>query len=450
MHIAFIRPSLGVKGRKSYTSLAFLEPLTFAVLAALTPRDVQISFFDERIDEVPLDRRFDLVAISVETYVARRAYEISSAFRKNGIPVVMGGFHPTLVPDEAAIHCDSVVVGEAEETWGAVLEDARRKALRRVYRGSDRPRPSSYPCDRSVFGTRHYLPLRLVQFRRGCIHSCEFCAVRTFYRDSAHGRDVDDVIKEMRSLGSRFVFFVDDNLAADRESARELLSRMKGMGVRWTAQVTLDVAGDPEFLDLMKESGCLCLILGLESLDSGNLRRMKKDWMGSALPHLERSLREIKQRGILVYATFIFGYDNDDPGVFARTVDFAIEQKLFLANFNMLQPFPGTALYRRLEEQGRLIYPCWWLDPAYRWDLPAFKPVGMTPEALREGCAFARRRFNSISGMVRRSLDFHANLGDLFRSLVFFSGNLVSRHDICHKQGLRLGFQRAAAQETAG
>jgi radical SAM superfamily enzyme YgiQ (UPF0313 family) len=423
-----------------------MEPLVFAVLAGMTPAEHEVIFFDERIERVPTEEQFDLAAFSVETYTARRAYQLADAFRQHGTPVVLGGFHPTLCPEEAVLHADAIATGEVENTWTHILEDAQCGRLQGIYRSPGRSALTSVPVDRTIFRHIAYLPLALVQFSRGCTHCCDFCSIQQFYGPRLTHRPTADVLAEIDGLPTRNVFFVDDNITADRHAARELFTALKKRRIRWISQASLDIVQDPELLDLMAASGCFGLIIGLESLNEQNLALMKKAWVGS-LGGYAQALRAIKERGMLVYGAFVFGYDYDTPASFQQTIHFALEQKLFLATFNMLQPFPGTPLYTQLQAEGRLLYDRWWMDPRYLWDKAAFRPIGMSAEELAEECRKARSCFNSMASIVSRGIDPHAHLKDPFRFFVYLLGNLISRQDIRQKQGLSLGF--AVDERTA-
>lgn len=439
MKIAFVKPAMGLQGIRPYRSRAMMEPLVFATLAGLTPAGHDIAFFDERCEPVPVNEPFDLAAISVETYTARRAYQLAAAFRQHGTPVVLGGFHPTLCPEEAASHADAIALGEVEATWPRLLADAQAGQLHGIYRAPGRADLAQLTIDRTIFRGKPYLPMALLQYSRGCLHDCDFCAIRQFYGRRLSHRPVDDVLREVDGLKTRTLFFVDDNLVADRSAARDLCTALISRRVRWVSQASLDVTRDPDLLDLLAESGCFGLIIGLESLNPHNLAQMGKSWAG-ALGGYARALQALKARGLLVYGAFVFGYDHDTLQSFTDTVDFAIAEKLFIATFNMLQPYPGTPLYARLRDEGRLLYDRWWMHPEYLWDRAAFHPARMTPDELAAGCREARRRFNSAGSILTRSLDLQAHLKDLFRAFVYFSGNAISREDIRRKAGVALGY----------
>lgn len=428
MRITLIHPRLA----EGYQTPAVMEPLALAILAALTPKTHTIRAIDERLEAVPFAEPADLVAISVSTFSATRAYEIAANYRNRGVPVVMGGFHPTIQPEEALKHSDAVAMGDAEGSWSQVLGDAAAGRLQRLYSPASRPSEPVQP-DRSVFRGKKYLPLRLVQFGRGCPRACEFCAVRAFYGGGIKQRPVEAVVEELRSCRARRVFFVDDNLLADRGAFRRLMEAIRPLQLRWSSQMELSIADDPELLNLARESGCQSLTIGFESLSEGNLRQMGKAWNRAS--NFEVRLTRIRQASIMVYGTFLFGYDEDDPGSFRHTLEFALNQKLFIANFNPLQPIPGTPLYERLRQEGRLLYDRWWMEPGYRWQEALLRPRGMTPKQLTDGCRWARERFHDLAAIARR-LPSRPHFASLDNLVVYLASNWVSRMDIRAKSRL--------------
>ena len=289
--------------------------------------------------------------------------------------------------------------------------------------------------------------MKLVQFGRGCCHSCGFCSIRAFYGSRIRYRPVDEVINEITALGSRGIIFTDDNLFADKASAVELLHRLKPLKVRWTCQAGLETASDESLLRLMAASGCLSVIVGLESLNDHNLAQLHKT-QAQTSGQYEELLGNFHRHGIMVYGAFVFGCDEDTVDDFKRSLDFAVRQKLFLVNFNPLIPTPGTPLYQRLREEGRLIDDPWWLNPDYRYGAAAFHPRGMSADELTAGCYWARTRFNRIGTIVRRGLNFKANTRSLYNAGAYFAVNYINRREIMRKQGLPLG-QPGGALETA-
>lgn len=415
-----------------------MEPLAPALLAALTPKDVEVRFADDRMEPVPYDAPADLVAMSVETYTARRAYQIASRFRERGVPVVMGGFHPTLVPEEAARHAEAVVVGEAEGLWPRLLDDARSGRLEPVYRAPARPSLSGPAPDRSIFAGRRYLPVGLVEAGRGCRWVCEFCSIQSAFQATQTRRPVAEIVDEVRRVNAPLVFFVDDNFVSDPEGARELCRALVPLKKRWVSQASVDAAHDEGLLELMRKSGCQGLLVGFESLDPGTLRRMRK---GFATAHggYEPALANLRRFGLRLYATFIVGYDEDGPEVFDELLAFSERHRFFIAAFNHLTPFPGTPLYRRFEEEGRLLFERWWLDPAYRYGMVPFRPVRMGPEEVEEGCVRTRARFYRPASIARRALDPKVNARGAFLAAQFLMINAAIRREVTQRRRWPLG-----------
>ncbi|NCB40459.1 MAG: B12-binding domain-containing radical SAM protein [Erysipelotrichia bacterium] len=392
------------------------------------------------------DTSLRINTITTETFAALRAYQIASEFRRRGVRVILGGFHPTLLPEEAEHFCDALALGEVENIWPEVIADLGRGQLKKVYKN-----PGSglhnFKCNRAIFKNKHYLPVNLIETSRGCRFSCNFCSVRSFYGSEVYHRPVEEVVAEITRLNSSFVFFADDNIASHPDKAREIFRAIKPLKIKWASQASLTSATNPQFLDEMAESGCIAAVIGIESTNPATLQKMNKAW-SNRLGEIDKLLQAYRQRGIMVYATFVFGYPHDTVNSISETVDFALAQKFFMANFNMLQPFPGTPIYEELRAQNRLIFPKWWIDQDYRWELAAFRPENMTPEELSQAVSKARQRFNSFSGIFRRAGDLSANFSSPFKALLFMAANLISRRDISKKTRMKPGFSNCELLTT--
>lgn len=443
MKISLIRPSFGNRIAGAYIPSNRIQPLALANIAGLTGRNHELIFFDDRIEPIDYEANTDLVAISVETHTARRSYEIAKRFRKTGVPVVMGGFHPTLIPEEVSEYADSVVIGEAESVWAQILQDVGKKALKKYYKPERRYNLIGINPNRDIFRNKRYMPLIPVEFGRGCKYSCDFCAVGAFYEGKYLHRPVKEVISELKNLDKKnLILFTDDNIIADPPAAKELFNAITPLGIRWVGQASMEFAQDAELLHLAAKSGCTCLLIGFESLSKDNLVRMKKtsnlrsgDWM--------EIVAKIRNAGIRIYGTFIFGYDADTATSFKDTLKFALQNKFFIANFNHLVPYPGTSLYKRLFDENRLIYKKWWLDEDYYYGGLAFNPVSVSPAEIEKGCNSVKAEFNSVYNILCRACDLKANTKDLKNLSEFLMCNMLSYREITMKRNMRLINERS-------
>ncbi len=435
MKISFILPAIGKKPGQPYIGTWKMEPLTIAVLQSLTPKDVETELFDDRIELIDFDTETDLVAITVETYTARRSYQIAEAFRNRGIPVVMGGYHVTLIPEEAAVYADSLILGNAEDVWLQVVEDVRRRQLKKSYRG--KVTYSHRPPDKSIFNGKKYLPISLVETGRGCGHACEFCAISSYYGCQYHRRPLDFILSDIRASDHRYHFLVDDNLVADMDHAKNLFKAMKPLKIKWSGQGTLSMARDPELLKAMKASGCELILIGFESLEEASLRQMNKSW-SQAVGEVDELVDRIHDAGIGIYATFVHGYDGDTPETLEKTVAFARRHRFYTAAFNHLLPFPGTDLYQRLKGENRLLYDPWWLEENYHYGEVAFEPKYFSPGELSRHCRNARKEFASLPTVLRRGFSSMKRSSPMVWSM-FWAMNLRLGEEIDEKMNVPLG-----------
>jgi radical SAM superfamily enzyme YgiQ (UPF0313 family) len=439
MQLTIIHPCVGRRPGEKYIGTWQMEPLPSATIAGLTPKDVVIKFYDDRLEAIPFDEPTDLVAISVETYTARRAYQIVSEYRRRGIPVVMGGFHATLCPEEVADYAEAVVIGEAEELWPQVIDDFRHGRLEKFYQQSTRPSLAGLKPDRSIFQGKRYLPIGLVEWGRGCHFTCDFCAIQTAFNQSQTHRPTQEVLQEIKEIWphKKLIFLVDDNLTANMKAAKEFLQALIPLNIRWVSQASINVAHDEAFLGLLVRSGCQGLLVGFESLDAENLKSMNKGF-NTMNGGYEKALANLRRYRIRLYITFVFGYDHDTPASFAESVEFAKRHQFYIAAFNHLTPFPGTPLYTRLQAENRLRYPAWWLDDAYSYNQIPFQPVHMRPEELQRHCVEARRAFYTWPTIIRRSLD-PVNRASFLMFRNFFLINGMLRAEVSQRDCYPLG-----------
>ncbi|MCH5192608.1 MAG: B12-binding domain-containing radical SAM protein [Oscillospiraceae bacterium] len=435
MKITFILPAIGKKPGQKYIGTWKMEPLTIAVLKALTPPDIETELFDDRIELIDYETKTDLVCITTETYTAKRCYRIAEKFRSRGIPVVMGGYHVTMCPEEAAEYCDSVMVGNAETVWKTMLDDVRNNRLQKIYHGGT----AEYDIqpDKSIFTGKKYLPVSLVETGRGCIHNCEFCSISKFYCSKYYCRSHDLVADDIKNSPHKYFFLVDDNLVADHKNAMVLFEKIAPLNIKWAGQGTLSMAKNPELLKAMKKSGCEIILIGFESLNKENLQQMNKSF-NYALGERDELVKRVHDAGIGIYATFVFGYDNDDESTVQDALEFAKKHNFYTAAFNHLLPFPNTALYNRLKESDRLIYDKWWLADGYHYGELSFRPEKISAERLSELCRLARKEFSAPKTVLSRGFASLGRTSPLMWGL-FWGMNLRLGEEIDQKMYVPIG-----------
>lgn len=440
MHVTFVMPHVGRKdpsNLKEYVRTWQMEPLPLATVAGATPDGVEVILQDERIEHLNFDLPTNLVAINVEAYTAKRAYEIAAQYRLRGIPTILGGYHATLVPDEGLRFADSVLIGYAEPIWEQVVRDAEHGQLQRSYTAPPGPMRFGQPR-RSLVAGRPYLPVTCVETGRGCSLHCTFCSIMSATGSRYYPRPIDAIVADIVASGQKRIFFIDDNIVGSPKWTKELCRAITPLGLTWFSQGTVTMGDDPELLELMAASGCLGVLIGFESFKPETLQFMKKRTNLTRLDHVRQSIRAIHEHGMCIYGTFIYGYDPDDLADYRRVAEEAIDLDLFMVAFNPLIPFPGTPLYQTLVQEGR-VQERWWLDPAFRYgDIP-FRPAKTTAEEVHRVCIEARHRFYSIGSIARRMRNLHGNCNSPLKILAYLGINLQLRQEITDKDGIPLG-----------
>ena len=411
-----------------------LPCLALLKVAALTPPDWHVTIIDEKIETLDLDQEADLVGITTMTTTVQRGYEIADHFRQQGVKVVMGGMHVSALPDEALHHCDSVVVAEAEGLWPELLRDFAQDALQPVYKHDGLLPPlTALPCpDWALYRSKPYLPVHFVETTRGCPIDCEFCSVTSTFGGRYRNRPHDEVLSELRALRpfkGRFVLencvlFVDDNIVSNRAYARELLTRVAELKIRWFGQASVNIASDPELLTLCQKSGCVGLFLGFETLSPATLASIGK--RVNRPSEYYDVVRKIHDHGIGIDGSFVFGFDTDDDGVFERALEFVLQAKIEVVYFSILTPYPGTRLYERLARENRILTRDW---SCYDANHVVYRPKNFTPDELWDKYYRALRAVYSFPSTLKRlwgttawkNFFYPMNLG--FRQSVFKLGS---------------------------
>ena len=375
-------------------------PLTLTTLASLVPGDVpaKVEIVDEGIGDIDPEADADLVAMTVITGSAPRAYEVAAGFRRRGIPVVLGGPHVTLVPEDAAPHADSIVVGYAEDSWPQLLRDLQAGRMQPVYRQAPDLSLAGRPLPRrDLLPKGKYLTTHVFEATRACVHDCEFCVVPAAWGRKQLQKPVEDIVADIRSHYARRIIFIDLNLIADREYARRLFAALIPLKVKWFGLSTTLLVKDPELLDLAARSGCTGLLMGLESLSKDSLRSVHKGF--NSPDEYAELVRTLHRHGIALMGCFVLGMDADGPGSALEAAEFAVQTGIDLPRFAISTPFPGTALYKRLEAEGRILSRDWSL---YDGQHVVFQPKGMSVQELQEGHEAAWRHAYKAASIARR------------------------------------------------
>lgn len=411
-----------------------MKPVLFAIIKSLTPAEHEICFLDERVERLPERIDSDIIAFSVKTYTAKRAYILAKKYKTKNNVIVMGGFHAGVMSDEMLRYADTVLVGDAEDTWGDFLTDCVRGAPARKYISEEKHPLTAVPDVPGIYRHKYY-GIGVYQLSRGCKFNCSFCSIKTMYR-CVRRKSADVIYEELKAAREKIIFFADDNLFYDKKSALELFQRIAPLKKKWACQISLDAAGDDDILRAMKRAGCFLVLIGFESLNGQSLTEMNK----RANTHADYTeiIRRIYRHRLLVYGTFVLGCDGDGRDVFDATFRFAVKNKIAVTNFNPLIPMPGTEVYERMEKEGRLLYKKWWLSDRYRYGETAFIPKNMSPEQLRDGCLKMRTDFYSAGCILKRLFSNPIHFIPL-NFFVFLLANMISHREILRKQGQLLG-----------
>lgn len=411
MNITFISPRQNKKGLSGLYVFNRMPQLGIYRLASLTPKEWEVTVIDENIHEIDFAKKTDLVAISAITSLAPRAYQIADKYRKRGISVIIGGIHASYRPDEAAGHADSIFIGEADDEWVKVLEDFANNNLKKIYKASSLPRDLS---GEFLVEVPYHIPLisvPIIQTSRGCPIGCDFCSVSTFNGKKMRHRSVNEVVEEISLFFNkhkshfRYLIFSDDNIVADRDYALRLFRALEPLKLRWLSQADVRIGQDDELLRAAIKSGLTAVFVGLEAIEESQLNKE----ISSAKAIWSRKYKEfiikLRKFGIIIEAGFIFGLDNHNKDIFKKTVDWAIANKIDIAQFSILTPLPGTKLFERLESEDRIIAKN--NSGGYEWDKftaaeVVFKPKNMSVMELQQGLDWSYKYFYRYSSIINR------------------------------------------------
>lgn len=365
-------------------------------VAAAMPGFVETRIVDEDIEAVNFNTDADLIGISFMTYNAPRAYEIADIFRKMGKTVIFGGYHPTFMKQEAIQHADAICIGEAENNMPLIINDYLSGELKPFYESNLSDLNKLPIPDRKLLKKGSYITNNTMQATRGCYNLCEFCSVAAFNNYKVRTRPVDMVLQEMKGLG-RYILFMDDNITLNREYAKELFTAMIPLKKIWFSQCSISIADDEELLDLAAKSGCRGLFLGFESLSEKSLDGWKKQC--NRRKDYSEVVKRLHDKGIGIFAAFVFGSDSDTPDVFESTLDFLLETNIETLQSTRLTPFPGTPLFEKMDAENRIFDKDW---SHYDFFHVVHKPLNMDVDTLHSGTAWIQKQFYSYKNITRR------------------------------------------------
>lgn len=404
-----------------------LPSLTLAALASCVPAGIEVKLTDEHVEEICFeDNDSDIIGINTRSQTALRAYDVADQFRKLGKTVILGGVHASLLPKEALEHADAVVIGEAEELIERIIEDFRNGRVKKRYQHKRPPDINALPLPRRDLLYRdgvRYAPVDLVMISRGCPYSCSFCYLSGYPIKGYRLRRIGCVIKDIENLKNRFVFLVDDNLVGQARYSLELFERLIPYRKIWVGQATINVADDRKLLKTLAKSGCKCLFIGFESVGQFGLTEIGKP-MNKAHEFDEKA-KIIRDHGIMIYGGFILGLDHDKRDIFPRTVEFATNIKLDIAQFHCIDPYPMARVYFELLKQNRLLEEKWWLNE--KFPKVRYHPKNMSCEELYEGILWCYKQFYSGKSILKRIGVRH--LTDPVKPLLYVVANLKFMND---------------------
>ncbi|HHE31776.1 MAG TPA: B12-binding domain-containing radical SAM protein [Chlorobaculum parvum] len=412
-----------------------IPPLALMILASIEVPGVQQTICDLRFEEFPFDKRWDLVGISVQTGMVSKAFELADQLRKRGIPVVLGGPHVTMFPDSCHPHADSLVLGEADDLWADVLRDLTSGDLKPEYRADTVPDLSLHrPVSRALLKQSRYFTTNLVQTGRGCPYQCDFCNVHVLNGRVLRQRRIDHLVDEVRRFSrddKRIFFFVDDSINGDPTFAQELFSKLIPLKITWFGQATTALGQQPELLDTFARSGCRALLVGIESIEPSSRRAHRKTQNRTG--ELAANIRAIRESGICLYGSFIYGLDGDTLATPAAILDFIRETRLDVPGINTLRPIPGTKVFDRLRDEGRLLFDADDLT-AFRYTFGQemlYRPKNIQlPEFIESYSELTRKVFN-IGNAVRRGINAPGiNAAVLLFNLFYTHLYRLSRNDL--------------------
>jgi radical SAM superfamily enzyme YgiQ (UPF0313 family) len=403
MKIKMILPALTEAKSPFWRPIKYslFPPLGLATLAAYCNDGDEIVLQDEHVEELDLEDEPQLVVIQVYITNAFKAYQVADHYRAKGAYVCLGGLHVTSLPGEAMLHADTIFLGPGEESWPRFLSDFRKNVAKKIYQSQERSIEHIPPIRRDLIKRELYLVPNSIVVSRGCPHHCSFCYKDAFFEGgrSFYTQQVDDALAEIDRLPGRHLYFLDDHLLGNQRFATALFEGMRGMNRLFQGASTIDAILRGDLIEKAATAGMRSVFVGFETLSNANLAQSnKKQNMGK---DYEAAVQRLHSLGIMINGSFVFGLDEDDPDVFKRTVDWAVKNGLTTCTFHILTPYPGTGLYKQMEQQGRLLHKQWDL---YDTRHVVYKTVGLNEQQLKEGYDWSYKSFYSWANIAKASM----------------------------------------------
>jgi radical SAM superfamily enzyme YgiQ (UPF0313 family) len=399
MKLLLVCPSVHLEISNRVTPF-WLPPLNLAIIAGITPDEWEVKIVDENVTDIDFDVNYDLIGISTMTANSHRAYAIARQFKLRNRTVVIGGAHASVCPEEVIMHADAVVVGDAEPVWETLLNDFKNNKLKKTYRADVKQMICSFGKPRrELYDKNKYLSINTIQTSKGCPFKCSFCSIASRFEGKYGVKPVSDVIEEVAELADKNmpIFFVDDNFLVNKRRSKEILNALKSMNVKWWSQADINIMKDKEMLELMRESGCIKVVVGFETISEGSLETIQK--YQNNLDNYVEFIKTLHDHGVLVNTSFAFGTEHDKEDVFEKTFKFLVDNEVIFATFNILTPLPGTDMYRKFTQEGKLIDKNW---AHYDMGHPVFQPTYISTEQLKEGYNWICDEFYSFKEISKR------------------------------------------------
>ncbi len=414
--ILLVSPSSNTE--KRVPKVIKIPEIALGIIASLTPKEFDVDIVEEETDKIDFDHDCEIVGISCMTANSNRAYDIADEFKKRGKTVVFGGIHPTVRPDEALAHGDSVVIGEAEGSWTQLLKDYEHNQLKKKYYGLH-PELSDYPYPILKQQKKRVRAYNIVPIltTKGCPYKCSFCSIHNVFGNKIRHMPIDMVVDYIVSSGKKTFIFVDDNIMGYPKYAKELFRRIKPLNIRWVGQSSVSFVKDYELMELARESGCKGLFFGLETVSKSQLNSFRKNF--KKIEHIEEAIKKVQNNGIIFMASLVFGFDDDKESVFDETLEFLMKNKVQSASINILTPYPKTQIYKQFKEEGRLLTENW---KYYDTTNVVYQPKNISPEKLAEEYQRVKMEYYGFGSILKRLT------GNLNHPLLHLLFNLAYRN----------------------